>query len=134
MNATGGQAAEPWRLRFQVVGVQSNGTTASTLRFGLRLNGTVQKQISLAMGTTARTNRPWLFECDIQQDGAGVVARLMLHVDGVAAPAPALVWLPSVPDWADWAIEYGWAAAVAGTSATVRSGCAWGARGIGGGV
>ena len=95
------------------------------------MNGVVQKAVTVALGTTAKTNRPWFAEVNIQQSGAGAVARLLLHVDGVAAPAGAVVWLQTAPDWADWAIEYGFTAAVAGTSATVRTGCVTVVQGIG---
>lgn len=130
-NDSGGASSTPWSIRFSMAGTQSNGTAAATLRVGLRLNGVVQKIISVALGTTAKTNRPWFCFVDLQQDGPGVVARLDLRVDGVAVPAAAVVWIASPADWSDWSADVGFTAAVAGSSVTVQSALSTYRQGVG---
>ena len=124
INATGGGQYEPWAVLFKVYGVQSNGTAASTLSVRLVRDGVAQKTIQIAMGTTAKTNRAWSVECEVMADGLDVVANMRMFVDGLATPVAVVAYLPNSTEWADWSLDMGWTAVVAGTTAKAVAGSA----------
>ena len=128
-SATGGQSSEPWRMQFAAAGVQSNGTTASTMTMGVYVANQLKGSVSVALGTTAKTDRPWWCDLDVQADGADAVARVRLLVHGVTA-AEGVVYMPGVADWSDVSVQAGFAAAVAGSSLRVVSGCARAYKGV----